>query len=125
MSRRNKKRRPARSSAQKLAKIRILVVTEGAVTEPEYLKGFAEANKNLLVWIGIETGAGVPKTIVESAKNFESVLELSTTILAASEEAAWAIAKAKALALKVVSSSLAMLSTLETPYLLKSSAFSH
>jgi hypothetical protein len=46
----------------------ILIVTEGDVTEPQYLKGFAEASKNARVRIEVVGGVGVPRTIVESAK---------------------------------------------------------
>ena len=67
-NRRNRERRQARRPAYKESKPVILIVTEGEVTEPEYLKGFADANRNSRVDIKIVDGAGVPKTIVESAK---------------------------------------------------------
>ncbi|MHB8899499.1 MAG: RloB family protein [Thermoguttaceae bacterium] len=46
----------------------ILVVTEGEVTEPEYLLQFAKAVRNPRVHVEVVGGVGVPKTIVESAK---------------------------------------------------------
>lgn len=53
----------------------ILIVTEGAVTEPEYLNGFARAFKNPRVRIEVLKGAGVPMTIVESAKELKKVAD--------------------------------------------------
>lgn len=67
-NRRNRERRQARRPAYKESKPVILIVTEGEVTEPEYLEGFARAAKNPRVQIEVVGGAGAPKTIVESAK---------------------------------------------------------
>jgi hypothetical protein len=53
----------------------ILIVTEGGVTEPEYLYGFARASENARVHIEVVGGAGVPKTIVESAKERKKAAE--------------------------------------------------
>ena len=69
MGKRNRKRRPARRVPYKEPKPVILVVTEGKVTEPEYLNGFARATKNPRVRIEVRGGVGVPKTIVEFAKD--------------------------------------------------------
>ena len=52
-----------------------LIVTEGKVTEPEYLKGFKETTRNSRVHIRVVGGAGVPKTIVESAKELKNKAE--------------------------------------------------
>ena len=68
MGKRNRKRRPARRDPYKDSKPVILIVTEGEATEPEYLDGFARATKNSRVRIKVVGGVGVPKTIVESAK---------------------------------------------------------
>ncbi len=69
MGRRNRKRRPARRDPYKESKPIILIVTEGEVTEPEYLNGFVRATKNPRVHIEVRGGVGVPKTIVEFAKD--------------------------------------------------------
>jgi hypothetical protein len=45
-----------------------LVLSEGAVTEPEYLDGFTHFAKNSRVDVEVVAGAGAPKTMVESAK---------------------------------------------------------
>ena len=71
MGKRNRKRRPARRVPFKESKPVILIVTEGEVTEPEYLNGFARASKNSRVRIKVVGAAGVPKTIVESAKELK------------------------------------------------------
>ena len=68
MGRKDRKRRPARRPPFRDRKPVILVVTEGKVTEPEYLDGFARATKNPRVKIEVVGGVGVPKTIVEHAK---------------------------------------------------------
>ena len=69
MGKRNRDRRPARRTPYKDAKPVILIVTEGEVTEPEYLNGFARATRNSRVRIRVRGGVGVPKTIVEFAKD--------------------------------------------------------
>jgi hypothetical protein len=68
VGKRDRKRRPARRAPFRDVKPRILVVTEGEVTEPEYLDGFRKAVRNPRVDIEYQKGAGVPKTIVEVAK---------------------------------------------------------
>ena len=75
MGKRNRERRPARPKPFKDPKPVILIVTEGKVTEPEYLDGFARATKNPRVHIEVRGGAGVPKTIVESAKELKNEAE--------------------------------------------------
>ena len=75
MGKRDRKRRPARRTPYKDSKPIILIVTEGEVTEPEYLEGFARAAKNSRVDIKVVGGAGVPKTIVESAKELKKEAE--------------------------------------------------
>ena len=44
-------------------------MTEGEVTEPEYLKGFAKAAKNPRVEIEVVGAAGVPMTVVKMARD--------------------------------------------------------
>ncbi len=46
----------------------ILIVCEGQITEPEYFDGFARYCQNPRVTIEIEPGRGVPKSVVEFAK---------------------------------------------------------
>ncbi len=69
MGKRDRKRRPARRAPYKESKPVILIVTEGEVTEPEYLDGFVRATKNPRVHIEVRGGVGVPRTIVEFAKD--------------------------------------------------------
>ena len=69
MGKRNRKRRLARRVPYKEPKPVILIVTEGKVTEPRYLNGFARAAKNPRVRVEVVGGVGVPKTIVEFAKH--------------------------------------------------------
>jgi hypothetical protein len=71
----NRERRPARRPPYKDSKPVILVVTEGKVTEPEYLDGFARATKNPRVRIEVRGGVGVPRTIVEFAKTLKKEAE--------------------------------------------------
>jgi hypothetical protein len=68
MGRRNRNRRLARRAPYRDPKPIVLVVTEGEVTEPEYLHGFVKACHNPRVHIEVNKGAGVPKTIVQAAK---------------------------------------------------------
>jgi hypothetical protein len=49
----------------------ILVVSEGAVTEPEYIEGFADACHNSRVRVKTEEGVGVPRSVVEVAKKMK------------------------------------------------------
>jgi hypothetical protein len=68
VGKRDRARRPARQQPHLQAKPLVLIVTEGSVTEPEYFQGFAKSFHNPRVRIEVVGGAGVPKTIVESAK---------------------------------------------------------
>jgi hypothetical protein len=68
VSKRNRNRRPARGQPRIDPKCTILVVSEGKVTEPEYLNGFVDYAKNQRVKLEIVPGAGAPRTIVEIAK---------------------------------------------------------
>lgn len=69
MGKGNRQRRPARRPPYKEPRPVILVVTEGAVTEPEYLNGFRSTVKNPRVEIHIVPQAGVPRTIVQVARD--------------------------------------------------------
>lgn len=75
MGKRDRPRRQARRPPYRDSKPVILVVTEGEVTEPEYLRGFARASKNPRVEIEVITGAGVPFTIVTRAKELKIAAE--------------------------------------------------
>ncbi len=68
MTKRDRKRHPARRIAFLNPKPRILILSEGEVSEPEYLEGFVKACRNPRVKIEIVGGAGVPRTIVDQAK---------------------------------------------------------
>jgi len=69
-NRRNRNRRKARRPPFKEARPRILVVTEGAVTEPQYLDGLKNACRNPLVDVEVEDRHGRdPHTLVKIAKN--------------------------------------------------------
>ncbi|QDU97818.1 RloB family protein [Lignipirellula cremea] len=68
MGRRDKPRRPARPIPFKDPKPRILVLSEGEVTEVQYLNGFAEACENPRVDVETIPAAGVPRTIVKECK---------------------------------------------------------
>ena len=65
---RNRNRRPARRPPFREPKPLILVVCEGRNTEPQYFEGFRDACANPRVYVEFERGAGVPKTIVDLAK---------------------------------------------------------
>jgi hypothetical protein len=66
--RRDRDRRPARREAFRDVRKRILVVCEGKVTEPGYLRTFATASRNPLVDVEIAREHGVPLTLVIRAK---------------------------------------------------------
>lgn len=75
MSRRNRDRRPARRTAFRDPKPRILVVCEGKLTEPNYFDGLRKAVKNPLVAVEIEPEAGVPLSVVRRAKELKVAAE--------------------------------------------------
>ncbi len=67
--RRNRQRRTSRSSSYREPKPRILVVTEGEVTEPEYLKGFEKAFRHSLIDVKYAKEHGLdPHSLVKIAK---------------------------------------------------------
>ena len=57
----------------------ILVVSEGKITEPEYLRGFADACRNPRVDIEIAPEHGVPRTVVEVARDRKKEAEEAAT----------------------------------------------
>ena len=65
---RNRKRRPGRRLAFRDPKPTILVVSEGEVTEPHYLRGFQRACRNPRVTIEVANEHGVPATLVRTCK---------------------------------------------------------
>jgi len=71
MAKRNRNRKPARRAPYKNAKPVILVVTEGKVTEKNYIKTFAAHHRNPRVEVRLHGGVGVPKTIVEHAVHLQ------------------------------------------------------
>lgn len=75
MRKRDRERRAARRKAFREVKPLILVVCEGAVTEPEYLHGFASARHNPRVRIDVHGGKGAPRTIVEYARDLKKAQE--------------------------------------------------
>ena len=72
MGKRNRQRRQARRKPFKDPRPVILIVTEGEVTEPEYLEGFVRATRNPRVRIEVVGAASDPRTIVESAKELRN-----------------------------------------------------
>lgn len=75
MTRRDRKRRPARAETSVEPRRRILVVSEGAVTERQYLQEFKKHCRNPLVSMDFEGAAGVPVTLVNRAKELKRAAE--------------------------------------------------
>lgn len=73
--RRERERKPARRKPHLDPKPVILVVCEGEVTEPQYLRGFRHAFQNPRVQVVVSTQHGVPKTVVEIAKELKEQAE--------------------------------------------------
>jgi hypothetical protein len=76
-NRRNRNRKPGRRAPFLDPKPRMLVVCEGKVTEPQYLTGFKNACRNPRVSLIIALEVGVPKTVVELAKEKKKAAEAS------------------------------------------------
>lgn len=64
---RGKDRRPGRRRAFRTPKPRILVVCEGAKTEPQYFQQFVEAHRDALVDVETVGAVGVPLSVVREA----------------------------------------------------------
>lgn len=69
---RARSRTPARRAPHLEPKPLILVLTEGRVTEPEYLRGFLAWRKNPRVWVEIAPAHGVPLTLVGRAVELQA-----------------------------------------------------
>lgn len=69
MGKRFRDRKRARRRPYRDAKPLILIITEGKVTEPDYLDGFAKACENPRVRIEMVEDAGDPRAIVRAAKS--------------------------------------------------------
>jgi hypothetical protein len=78
-SARNRQRRPGRRPAFRDPKPTILVVSEGEVTEPQYLRGFQRACRNPRVTIEVANEHGVPATLVRTAKEYKEEAEARAT----------------------------------------------
>ncbi len=57
-----------RRKAQRPPRLRLVVFTEGKVTEPSYIESFAAEHGNSLVLVRCVAGAGVPATLVAKAR---------------------------------------------------------
>ena len=66
---RDRHRKKGRRPPFRDPKPRILIVSEGDVTEPEYFKGFAKACRNPRVTVEFAPEHGVPRTVVEAARD--------------------------------------------------------
>jgi RloB-like protein len=73
--RRNRDRRPARRSSFREPKPIILIVCEGKNTEPQYFDGFQRNCRNPRVEILVAREHGVPRTLVETAKEHKKTAE--------------------------------------------------
>lgn len=68
MGKRDRSRQPARREPYKNPRRRLLVVTEGKITEPQYISSLANWARNPLVEVVTHGPAGVPGTLVRTAK---------------------------------------------------------
>jgi hypothetical protein len=72
---RNRQRQRGRRPAFRDPKPTILVVTEGEVTEPEYINGLQRYYRNPRVTVKIAKEHGVPMTLVRNAKQYKQESE--------------------------------------------------
>ncbi len=70
--RRHRQRRPARGPATRSPRRRLLVVCEGAKTEPDYVRGFVRQCRAAVVEIRIPDERGDPRRLVEIAKKHKT-----------------------------------------------------
>ena len=77
-SRRHRDRRPGRRTPFREPKPIILIVCEGKNTEPQYFTGLMRACRNPRVRIYIPSDHGLPKTLVEIAKDHKKTAEASS-----------------------------------------------
>lgn len=75
MARRNRKRTPARRRPSRDPRPLLLIVTEGKITEPEYLYGLVAAIRNPRVTIKIKPEGSDPKTLVTIARDLKKSKE--------------------------------------------------
>ena len=68
---RDRQRKRGRRPPFRDPKPRVLIVSEGENTEPEYFRGFAKAFRNSRVTVEIAPEHGVPKTVVEVARDYK------------------------------------------------------
>lgn len=73
--RRERERRPARRTATREPTRRLLVVCEGEVTEPQYLRGFERWVRNNTIKIEIPDKHGVPLTLVNRAAELKEAAD--------------------------------------------------
>ncbi|RUL88660.1 RloB family protein [Tautonia sociabilis] len=64
----DRRRRPGRRPPTRSPKRKILIVCEGAKTEPQYFKQFASVHRAAIVQVDVIPGSGVPLTVVQEAK---------------------------------------------------------
>jgi hypothetical protein len=85
MGKRDRKYKPARGPARREKMPVILVVSEGDVTEPQYLKGLRRACKNPRVKIKVESVSGkthkATKTATEMKKQRKNRLKKNKMII--------------------------------------------
>lgn len=75
MGARDRERRPARRAHERNVRPVILVVTEGEKTEPDYLRGLIRACRNPRVRVTVSGEHGVPRTLVEHARDLKNSAE--------------------------------------------------
>lgn len=69
--RRNRDRRKARGARPRKPRRRLLVVCEGACTEPDYIHGYERHVRNATVKVELSEGQGDPLRIVQKAKRLK------------------------------------------------------
>ncbi len=69
---RNRYRRPARRPAFRAPRKKLLIVCEGANTEPDYFKQFAEVHRDAIVDVDLAPERGVPLSVVREAKRLKN-----------------------------------------------------
>jgi len=75
--RRDRQRKPARPDAFRDPRPVVLVVCEGIITEPQYISGFGRAHRNGRVRVEVAPEHGVPRTVVEAARNRKRAAEVT------------------------------------------------
>lgn len=70
---RDRDRRLGRRPAFRTPKKRILIVCEGANTEPQYFRQFADAHRDAIVDVETAAAGGVPLSVVREAKRLKNL----------------------------------------------------